>query len=69
MKINNKLAKIIDLLFKIIVSNKLTFDSFLKKLIKIIDQVIEVDSCLIYFYDKDKNKLILIGSRIPHKNL
>lgn len=69
MKINNKLVKIIDLLFEITVSNKLTFDSFLKKLIKIIDQVIEVDSCLIYFYDKDNNKLILIGSKIPHKNL
>lgn len=69
METSDKLTKIIDLLSKIIVFDKLSFDSFLKKLIKIIDEILKVDSCLIYFYDKDKNKLILVGSKKPHQKL
>lgn len=38
-------------------------NSLLKKLIKLINEIIPVDSCLIYLYDKKEEKLTLIGSK------
>lgn len=43
------------------------FDEFLKKLIIVVLEIIPVDSCLIYFYDRHTKKLTLIGSKKPHK--
>lgn len=63
---NDSLSRVINLLSDLVVFNHLDFDQFLKKLIKIIAEIIPVDSCLIYFYDRDKKQLILIGSKKPH---
>lgn len=60
------LSKVINLLSDLVVFNHLTFDQFLKRLIKIITEIISVDSCLIYFYDREKKELILVGSKKPH---
>lgn len=60
------LAKVINLLSELVVFNNVNFDQFLKSLIKIITEIVSVDSCLIYFYDREKNQLILIGSKKPH---
>lgn len=59
--------KIINLLANLVVFDNLDFEKFLKKLILAITQIIPTDSCLIYFYDKGQKKLILIGSKKPHK--
>jgi uroporphyrinogen-III synthase len=61
--------KIINLLSEVVVYDSVNFEQFLKKLIKLITQVIPVDSCLIYFYDRGENKLNLIASKKTHKNL
>ena len=63
----NTLSKVINLLSELVVFNHYNFDQFLKKLIKVITEIISVDSCLIYFYDRDKKQLILIGSKKPHE--
>lgn len=59
---------VINILSDIVVFNHFSFDEFLKKLIKIVMEVIQVDSCLIYFYDREKKQLILVGSKKPHKD-
>ena len=58
--------EVINLLSDLVVYNQYDFDEFLKKLIKVVTDVIPVDSCLIYFYDHDKSELILIASKKPH---
>lgn len=60
------LSKVISLLSDLVVFNHYGFDQFLKKLIKIITGIIIVDSCFIYFFDRDKKHLILVGSKKPH---
>ncbi|OGH22213.1 MAG: hypothetical protein A3F31_01435 [Candidatus Levybacteria bacterium RIFCSPHIGHO2_12_FULL_38_12] len=62
----DSLFDVINHLSEIMVFNQGSFNDFLKKLIKVIADVIPVDSCLIYFYDKDKKQLILSGSKKPH---
>lgn len=60
---------VINLLSDIIVFNHYDFNEFLQKLIKVINQVIPVDSCLIYFYDRQLKELILVGSKKRHDEL
>lgn len=60
--------EVVDLLSELIVFNQYDFNHFLQKFIKIISNIISIDSCLIYFYDKDKKQLILIASKKPHKD-
>lgn len=61
--------QIIKLLSEIIVFNRLTFNQFLTKLVNLLIEIIPVDSCFIYFYDREKKELILIGSKKPKKDL
>ncbi|HEX7042167.1 MAG TPA: ANTAR domain-containing protein [Patescibacteria group bacterium] len=58
---------IINLLSEIVVFNQYNFKDFLKKLLEISNEVIPVDSCLVYFYDKDSKELSLIASKKPHE--
>ena len=60
---------IINLLSDLVVFNHYNFNEFLQKLIKVVNQVIPVDSCLIYFYDRDHKELILVGSKKRHDEL
>lgn len=64
---NTSLLKVIRLLSDLVVFNHYGFDEFLKKLIKVIIEIIPADSCLIYLYDREKRELILIGSKKPHR--
>jgi len=54
---------IINLLSDLVVFNHYNFNEFLQKLIKIVNQVVPVDACLIYFYDREKKVLTLAGSK------
>lgn len=69
MPTNGLFTKIVALLSDLVVFNSYDFNHFLKKLIKLIIQIIPVDSCLIYFYDRQHKELILIGSKKSHKKL
>lgn len=64
-----KIFKIIDLLSAFVVFEEIGFENFLRKIIAAIGKIIKVDSCLIYLYDPHEEKLILVGSKKPHKNL
>lgn len=64
---NSSLLKVIQLLSDLVVFNHYEFDEFLKKLMKVVLEVVPVDSCFIYLYDRDKKELILIGSKKPHE--
>lgn len=63
---NSSLLKVINHLAELVVFDSYEFNHFLKKLIKVITEIIPVDSCFIYFYDRDKKELILVGSKKPH---
>lgn len=70
MKEHNKtLVEIITLLSGLIVFDSYEFNQFLKRLIKLITKIVPVDSCLIYFYDRDTSELTLIGSKQSHPKL
>lgn len=58
--------EIINILSELVVFNQGDFNGFLKQLIKTIIQIVPLDSCLIYFYDREKKHLILVGSKKPH---
>lgn len=60
---------IINILADLVVFNHYDFSEFLQKLIKIVNQIIPVDSCLIYFYDRERKELILVGSKKQHDEL
>ncbi len=60
---------IIGLLSDLVVFNHYDFNEFLQKLIKVVNQVIPVDACLIYFYDRERKELILVGSKRRHDEL
>lgn len=57
---------IINLLSDITVFHQYEFQDFLKKLLRIANEVVPVDSCFIYFYNKDSKELTLIASKKPH---
>lgn len=61
--------EVVTLLSDLTVFNHYDFNEFLKKLIKVVMKVVPVDSCLIYFYDREKKQLILIGSKKHHDEL
>jgi len=63
---DSSLLQVVNLLSDLVVFKKNDFHDFLKKLIKIVITIIPVDSCFIYFYDRDNKKLILIGSKKQH---
>jgi len=63
------LTKLFTLLSDISVFNTYTFEEFLKKLIRLITNIIPVDSCFIYFYDREKKELILVASKKTHTKL
>ncbi len=69
MRKKNSLATIVGLLADLTVFQSLDFQTFLKKLVKLLGDIIPVDSCLIYFYDRQKKLFILAASKKPHKKL
>lgn len=69
MKNQENWIKIIHLLSDVVVYDAYNFEQFLKKLIKLILNIVPVDSCLIYFFDREEKKLILIASKKPHARL
>ena len=69
MKKMDSLPSIVRLLAELTVFDTLDFETFLKKLIRLLTEIIPVDSCLIYFYDRENKKLTLIASKKPHKRL
>ncbi len=64
--IDRSVFEIIHLLYQLVVFKQYDFNEFLEQFIKIILKIIPADSCLIYFYDLDSKKLVLIGSQKPH---
>ncbi len=66
---HESLYNIIHLLGDLTIFQSFDFEGFLKKLIHLILKIVPVDSCLIYFYDRSKNELILIASKKPHNKL
>lgn len=69
MKEYRSLFEIINLLSQLVVFELYDFDSFLKKLIRLLTKIIEVDSVLIYFADHKTKTLNLIASKRMHKDL
>ncbi len=63
----NVFNQLITILSDLIVFDKLDLDQFLKKIIKLINKIISVDSIFIYLYQNEK--LILFASKKPHKKL
>lgn len=62
-------SKIINLLSDLVIFNSYNFEEFLKKLNKLIIKIVPVNSCLIYFYDREKKEAKLVSSRRPHEKL
>lgn len=69
MTSQQSLISIIHLLADLVVFDSYSFDGFLKKLIKLLNHLIPVDSSLVYFYDRQAKQLILSASKKSHKNL
>src|SRR5438105_15851392 len=61
--------EVVTLLSDLVVFKHYDFDEFLKKVIAVGIKIVPVDACLIYFYDREKNKLILVGSKKSHHDL
>lgn len=66
---HESLSQIINLLAELTVFDSYSFGEFLKKLIILVLKIVPLDSCLIYFYDREVNELILIASKKPHAQL
>jgi len=64
---NKIFSQIATILSDLVVFDRLSLDQFLKKIIKQINKIIEVDSCFIYLYQN--KKLTLFASKKPHQNL
>jgi len=60
-------SQIATILSDLIVFDRLSLDQFLNKIIKLINKIIDVDSCFIYLYQS--KKLTLFASKKPHQNL
>jgi uroporphyrinogen-III synthase len=64
---NQVFSQIATILSDLIVFDRLSLDQFLDKIIKLINKIIDVDSCFIYLYQN--KKLTLFASKKPHQNL
>lgn len=62
MKKESSLSEIVHLLADLVVYDTYQFNDFLKKLITLITQIIPVNSCLIYLFDRQNKTLILCAS-------
>lgn len=62
-------VEILHALAELMVFEAVSFDAFLQKLIAVISDIIPVDSCLIYVYDREKRVLTLCASKKSHKDL
>src|SRR5436305_1932592 len=67
--IDSSVFEIINLLYQLVVFKQYDFNEFLERFIKIVQKIIPSDSCLIYFYDLDKKKFVLIGSNHPDREI
>ncbi len=65
---DSTLTDVTNLLSELVVFNQFDFEQFLERLITIITDITPTDACLIYFYDKEHKKLLLVGSKNPHAN-
>ena len=63
------LTDTVNLLAELVVFKSYSFDEFLKKLLKLLNNIIPVDSSLVYFYDREEKVLTLCASKKSHKNL
>jgi uroporphyrinogen-III synthase len=68
-KVDTSLLGIVHLLGDLVVFESYSFDEFLRKLIILVNKVIPVDSCLIYFFDKGRKELTLCASKRSHEDL
>ena len=64
---NKIFSQIATILSDLVVFDRLSLDQFLDKIIKLINKIIDVDSCFIYLYQN--KKLTLFASKKPHQNL
>lgn len=62
-------VEVVNLLSDLVVFKHYGFNEFLQKLIKVVITVVPVDACLIYFYDRERKELILVGSKKLHDEL
>lgn len=69
MKKRDSLTSVIGLLADLTVFDSVDFQTFLKKLIRLLTDIVPVDSCLIYFFDRQQKSLILVASKRSHKRL
>ncbi len=69
MSKQESLAATIHLLSDLVIFNTYDFNQFLNKLIKLIIKIVPIESCLIYFYDREEKELILVASKKSHKKL
>ncbi|MFW5704186.1 MAG: ANTAR domain-containing protein [Patescibacteria group bacterium] len=67
MKKQSSLSEIVHLLADLVVYDTYQFHEFLKKLITLITQIIPVNSCLIYIFDRQNKTLILCASKSDSK--
>src|SRR5260370_18334550 len=56
-------VKVVNLLSELVVFRSYDFQIFLQKVIVVVMSVVTVDVCFIYFYDREKKELTLVGSR------
>lgn len=69
MDAQQNLLDIITLLSRLIVFDLYDFNQFLKRLIKLLTRIVDVDSCFIYIRDNETKQLILVASKKPKGEL
>lgn len=63
----SSILSIVNLLAELTVYDSYTFDQYLTKLIQLLKRIIPVNSCLIYFFDREKKQLILSATSKKRK--
>lgn len=63
---NAQLLKVIETLSDLVVFNHYDFNHFLRQFVAAAINIVPVDSCLIFFYDRENKQLMLVGSRRPN---
>jgi uroporphyrinogen-III synthase len=69
MNAEQNLIDIITLLSRLIVFDLYDFKQFLKRLIKLLTRIVDVDSCFIYIRDIETKQLTLVASKKPKGEL